>query len=115
MNIKSAVFGLVSLKPQAINAIVKRLPYSQDSIYNAIEEMLKDGDLIKIKTEEGIRVDAPLELTWSCFKGLERPCLQCKACLERTEAFKLAGHPDPALTVEEWDQALQYLEWYKEV
>lgn len=57
MNIKSAVFGLISIKPQSINAIVKRLPYSQGSIYNAIEEMLKEKDLIKIKTKEGIKVD----------------------------------------------------------
>ena len=59
MNIKSAVFGLISIKPQSINEILKRIPYSKDSIYNAIEEMLKDGELIKIKTKEGIKVDIP--------------------------------------------------------
>ena len=59
MNIKSAVFGLISIKPQPINAIVKRLPYSKDSIYNAIEEMIKDGELIKIKTKDGTKADIP--------------------------------------------------------
>jgi len=57
MNIKSAVFGLISIKPQSINAVVKRLPYSQDSIYNVIEKMIKEGNLIKIKTKEGMKVD----------------------------------------------------------
>jgi len=59
MNIKTAVFGLISIKPQSINAVVKRLPYSQDSIYNVIEEMIKEGTLIKIKTKEGMKVDIP--------------------------------------------------------
>ena len=59
MNIKSAVFGLISIKPQSINALVKRLPYSQDSIYNAIEKMLKDGELIKIKTKDETKADIP--------------------------------------------------------
>ncbi len=57
MNIKSAVFGFISIKPQSINVIVKRLPYSQDSIYNAIEEMLKEGKIVKIKTNGETRVD----------------------------------------------------------
>jgi len=59
MNIRSAVFGMISVKPQPINSVINRLPYSQDSIYNVIEEMIKKGDLIKIKTKEGMKVDIP--------------------------------------------------------
>ena len=61
---------------------------------------------------EGVRLDAPLELTFSCYEGRERPCLQCGTDLERTEAFHLAGIQDPALTDEEWIQALKYLGQY---
>jgi len=59
MNIKSAIFGLICIKPYTINSIVKRLPYSPDSIYNAIEEMLNEGKLFKIKTEGETRLDVP--------------------------------------------------------
>lgn len=60
MNIKSAVFGLICVKPQTINSIVvKRLPYAPDSIYNAIEDMLKEGKIVKIKTDGETRLDIP--------------------------------------------------------
>lgn len=59
MNIKSAVLGLVCVKPQAINSVIKRLPYSPDSIYNAIEDMLNDGKIVKIKANGEIRLDIP--------------------------------------------------------
>ena len=59
MIIKSAVFGLICIKPYTINSIVKRLPYSPDSIYNAIEEMLNEGKIFKIKTDGETRLDVP--------------------------------------------------------
>ena len=57
MNIKSAIFGLVCIKPYTISSIIKKLPYSSDSIYNAIEEMLKEEKIVKIKTNGETRVD----------------------------------------------------------
>jgi 7-cyano-7-deazaguanine synthase len=45
----------------------------------------------------GLRLGAPLELSWSCYKGGERPCGTCGTCTERAEAFALAGAPDPAI------------------
>jgi len=59
MNIKSAIFGLICIKPHTINSIVKRLPYSPDYIYNAIEEMLNEGKIVKIKTDGETRLDIP--------------------------------------------------------
>ena len=59
MNIKSAVFGLISIKPQSIYTVVNRLPYSKTSIYNAIESMLHNGDLIKSKINDEIKLDIP--------------------------------------------------------
>lgn len=40
---------------------------------------------------EGLALDAPLHLTWSCYAGGERPCGECGTCLERAEAFREAG------------------------
>ena len=33
--------------------------------------------------------------TWSCYKGGERHCGRCGTCVERREAFMLAGANDP--------------------
>jgi len=33
--------------------------------------------------------------TWSCYVGHETHCGECGTCVERREAFVLAGVPDP--------------------
>jgi len=57
----------------------------------------------------GKKLVVPFKMTWSCYKGEDRPCLGCGTCSERVLAFKLAGFPDPALTTKEWSKALEYL------
>jgi 7-cyano-7-deazaguanine synthase len=37
----------------------------------------------------------PYERTWSCYQGRELHCGRCGTCVERREAFELAGIPDP--------------------
>ena len=37
----------------------------------------------------------PIAKTWSCYKGQEKHCGRCGTCVERREAFHLAGIPDP--------------------
>lgn len=44
---------------------------------------------------EGARLGVPYGLTWSCYKGGLRHCGRCGTCVERAEAFHLAGVPDP--------------------
>lgn len=44
---------------------------------------------------EGIALGVPYELTWSCYKGGAQHCGRCGTCVERREAFHLAGVPDP--------------------
>jgi 7-cyano-7-deazaguanine synthase len=44
---------------------------------------------------EGARLGVPYELTWSCYKGGVQHCGRCGTCVERAEAFHLAGVPDP--------------------
>jgi 7-cyano-7-deazaguanine synthase len=43
----------------------------------------------------GARVGTPFERTWSCYKGGEVHCGRCGTCVERREAFHLAGVADP--------------------
>ena len=43
----------------------------------------------------GAELGVPFEKTWSCYKGGELHCGRCGTCVERREAFHLAGIQDP--------------------
>ncbi|NLX48079.1 MAG: 7-cyano-7-deazaguanine synthase QueC [Euryarchaeota archaeon] len=43
----------------------------------------------------GIRMEAPLHLTWSCYRGGEKACGHCDSCVLRLKGFKEAGEKDP--------------------
>lgn len=43
----------------------------------------------------GAALGVPMHLTWSCYKGGDAHCGKCGTCVERREAFALAGVPDP--------------------
>ena len=54
----------------------------------------------KTKTEEiklGVELGVDFSLTWSCYRGGEKPCGTCDSCLLRAKAFKEAGVVDTAL------------------
>lgn len=41
------------------------------------------------------KLNAPLELTWSCYNGGEAACGHCESCLLRLKGFEEAGEKDP--------------------
>ena len=43
----------------------------------------------------GVDLEVPYEMTWSCYKGEDRPCRTCPTCIEREEAFAINGMRDP--------------------
>lgn len=43
----------------------------------------------------GAKLGVPYEHTYSCYKGGKDHCGLCGTCVERAEAFRLAGVPDP--------------------
>ena len=43
----------------------------------------------------GAKLGVPYVETWSCYKGGEIHCGKCGTCVERKEAFELAGVLDP--------------------
>ncbi|MFK7948008.1 MAG: 7-cyano-7-deazaguanine synthase QueC [Saprospiraceae bacterium] len=54
---------------------------------------------VDIDKTEIVRIGTKLKVdyaqTWSCYKGLELHCGKCGTCVERKEAFELAGVNDP--------------------
>ncbi len=45
----------------------------------------------------GVRLGVPYADTWSCYEGGMVHCSKCGTCVERIEAFKLAGVRDPTV------------------
>ena len=41
--------------------------------------------------ELGVEVGAPMDLSYSCYKGLDKPCGVCESCMRRKRAFEKAG------------------------
>jgi 7-cyano-7-deazaguanine synthase len=54
---------------------------------------LSKADIVR----EGARLGVPFADTWSCYQGGEHHCGRCGTCVERREAFHLAGIEDPTL------------------
>jgi len=48
----------------------------------------------------GQRLGVDFSRTWSCYEGGEIHCGQCGTCVERKEAFELAGLTDPTVYVQ---------------
>ena len=56
-------------------------------------EAMSKADIVR----RGAEVGVDFADTYSCYKGGERHCGKCGTCVERREAFALAGIPDPTL------------------
>lgn len=57
---------------------------------------------------DGAKHGTPFAETWSCYKGGEVHCGRCGTCVERREAFHLAGIVDPTVyaDVDFWREAV---------
>ncbi|WP_321314096.1 7-cyano-7-deazaguanine synthase QueC [Halarcobacter sp.] len=73
---------------------------------NAINEGTKESTKLEIKTplvklmksdivKEAIKLNVPLEHTWSCYKEEEEACGVCDSCRLRLNGFKEANTTDP--------------------
>ena len=58
---------------------------------------------------EGAGANTPFAETWSCYKGGDLHCGRCGTCVERREAFDLAGIEDPTVYEDPdfWRQAVE--------
>ena len=46
---------------------------------------------------EGLKLNVPYELTWSCYEGGDKPCGVCGTCRDRIAAFRANGIDAPAM------------------
>lgn len=88
-------------------------PDCRPEFFQAFENMLEIGTkrgvlghpvriehpILKMTKEEivklGMKLGAPLHLTWSCYRGGEKACGHCDSCVLRLKGFKEAGAKDP--------------------
>lgn len=84
-------------------------PDCRESYYQAYNELIKQGTkagnitivtpIIKMRKSEIIQkateLNAPLELTWSCYERSDIACGVCDSCALRLRGFKEAGLKDP--------------------
>ena len=106
------VLGAKAIYVGAVEEDSSGYPDCRRSFFDAFEHTIdtgtKPGTQIKIITplihlskkeivEKGIALDAPLRLTWSCYKNEDVPCGECDSCALRTRGFGQAGIVDPIL------------------
>jgi 7-cyano-7-deazaguanine synthase len=84
-------------------------PDCRPAYYQAFNEVIKAGTKeggIQIVTpligmrkaaivRLGLELDAPFDLTWSCYSREDRACGVCDSCVLRLRAFQEAGAADP--------------------
>jgi len=79
-------------------------PDNSKEFLNAFNSVLKIGTLECVQIEApvidmskteivklGTEINAPLDLSYSCYMGEEEPCSVCESCMRRMRAFKEAG------------------------
>lgn len=85
-------------------------PDCRPEFFSAFEKMVELGTKpetkIKIETpvihlskteiiKKGIKLNAPLHLTWSCYQNEDKACGVCDSCALRLRGFQKAGIEDP--------------------
>ena len=84
-------------------------PDCRESFFDAFERVIKEGTVdsnLKIKcpvihmskaeiVAQGLAMDAPFELSWSCYTASDLACGECPSCRLRLAAFAKAGSIDP--------------------
>jgi 7-cyano-7-deazaguanine synthase len=84
-------------------------PDCRPAYYHAFNEVVRTGTkdgriaiitpLIAMRKAEivrlGLELNAPFDLTWSCYSREDQACGVCDSCILRIRAFREAGAPDP--------------------
>ncbi len=67
--------------------------------YTVLGNIKVHGPLIQLDKSEiaslGLRIQAPLEWSWSCYRAESSPCSVCESCVRRSRAFEAIKKQDP--------------------
>jgi 7-cyano-7-deazaguanine synthase len=77
---------------ESFNRMLTTGTLTHPGVYTPLIAMSKI-DIVK----RGVEIDAPIEWSWSCYLGGERPCGMCESCLRRVRAFDAVGVIDPLM------------------
>ena len=106
------VLGAATIYVGAVEEDSSGYPDCRRSFFDAFEHTIDTGTKpetqIKIDTplitlskkeivEKGISLNAPIHLTWSCYKNEDIPCGKCDSCALRARGFEQAGIVDPIM------------------
>ena len=71
---------------------------TQQGLKNGLDILTPLMELTKAQIVQlAHQLQVPLELTWSCYAGGEKPCGTCDSCKLRAKGFAQAGLKDPTL------------------
>lgn len=106
------VIGAGSIFIGAVEEDSSGYPDCREVFYKAFEKVIglgtKPETKIKIRTplihmrksdivKKGIELNAPFQLSWSCYEDNEEACGRCDSCLLRLRGFNEAGCKDPII------------------
>lgn len=84
-------------RPPFINSMAQAIKYGTEG--HALPNFRLEAPFLHLTKSDiasiGNDLGVPYEQTWSCYKGGEIHCGRCGTCVERAEAFYLAGVSDP--------------------
>lgn len=103
------VLGASKIYIGAVEQDSSGYPDCRPAYYRAFNELIEAGTkqggievvtpLIAMRKSEivrlGLELNAPFDLTWSCYGREDRACGVCDSCLLRLRAFEEAGATDP--------------------
>ena len=106
------VIGANSIYIGAVEPDSSGYPDCRETYYQAFNALVREGTkpethievvtpLIHMKKAEivalGMKLGAPLHLTWSCYRNDDIPCGECDSCALRAKGFAEAEIIDPIL------------------
>jgi 7-cyano-7-deazaguanine synthase len=77
---------------EKFNRIMEYATMNHPTITAPVGNLDKEG-IVRM----GLKIQAPLQYSWSCYTEGPVPCGICESCIRRKRAFEMADIPDPIL------------------